>query len=196
MEQPTQQPASQQPPLIVYVMFTAEIIPKTVELMIQALSNMAQQGVQEVYLAFSTPGGNVAAGITLYNFLRGVPFKLIAHNIGNVDSIGNAVFLAADTRYACTHSTFMFHGVGFDRPAARYEEKLLREMLDGLEADQRRIGGIISERTSILTDEVQELFRGAQTKTAEFARQRGIIDDIREFDLPEGASVVSFVFQR
>ena len=52
MEQPTQQPASQQPPLIVYVMFTAEIIPKTVESMIQALSNMAQQGVQEVYLAF------------------------------------------------------------------------------------------------------------------------------------------------
>ena len=25
----------------------------------------------------------------------------------------------------------MFHGVGFDRPAGRFEEKILREMLDG-----------------------------------------------------------------
>ena len=25
----------------------------------------------------------------------------------------------------------MFHGVGFDRPAGRFEEKMLREMLDG-----------------------------------------------------------------
>ena len=146
MNGPTPTPS---PPPLVYAMFTSEIVPQTVEVMIQALSNLAQQGVKEVYLAFSTPGGNVAQGISLYNFLRGVPFKLIVHNIGNVDSIGNAIFLAADVRYACPNSTFMFHGVGFDRPAGRYEEKALREMLDGLTADQRRIGSIITERTDI-----------------------------------------------
>ncbi len=113
-------PPSQTPPGLVYVMFTAEIVPQTVEAMIQALSNLTQQGVKKVYLAFSTPGGSVTHGIALYNFLRGVSFELIAHNIGNVDSIGNAIFLAADVRYACKNSTFMFHGVGFDRPAGRY----------------------------------------------------------------------------
>ena len=181
---------------IVYVVFTAEIVPQTVEGMIQTLSNLAQQRVKEVYLAFSTPGGDVAQGITLYNFLRGVPFELKVHNIGNVDSIGNAIFLAADTRYACVHSTFMFHGVGFDRPAARYEEKVLREMLDGLAADQRRIGSIISERTQISKDAVKELFMSAQTKTAEFARDRGIVHEVREFSLPASAPVISFVFNR
>ncbi len=183
-------------PECVYVIFTAEIIPQTIEPLIQALSNLAQQEVPEVYLAFSTPGGNVAQGVALYNFLRGVPFKLIFHNIGNVDSIGNAIFLAADTRYACKHSTFMFHGVGFDRQAGRLEEKELREMLDGISADQLRIGDIITERTDITGEEVNELFRGAQTKTAQFACERGIIDDIREFGLPSGAPVISFVFQR
>ena len=163
------------PPPCVYVVFTAEIVPQTVEPLIQALSNLAQKGIPEVYLAISTPGGSVMHGITLYNFLRGVPFNLVVHNIGNVDSIGNAIFLAADTRYACAHSTFMFHGVGFDKPAARYEEKALREMLDSLGSDKLRIGTIIAERTTITQDEVQGLFREAQTQTAEFARERGIV---------------------
>ena len=184
------------PPPCVYVVFTAEIVPQTVEPLIQALSNLAQKGIPEVYLAISTPGGSVMHGITLYNFLRGVPFNLVVHNIGNVDSIGNAIFLAADTRYACAHSTFMFHGVGFDKPAARYEEKALREMLDSLGSDQLRIGTIIAERTTITQDEVQGLFREAQTQTAEFARERGIVHEIREFQLPRGAPVISFVFKR
>ena len=184
------------PPKRVYVIFTAEIIPNTIETLIQALSRLAEQGVPEVYLALSTPGGHVASGITLYQFLRGVPFKLIVHNIGNVDSIGNAIFLASDTRYSGANSTFMFHGVGTDRPAGRYEEKILREMLDGIRADQARIGSIIAERTDISEDEVQGLFREAQTQTAEFARQRGIVHDVREFELPAGEPVISFVFQR
>jgi ATP-dependent protease ClpP protease subunit len=180
----------------VYIVFTAEIVPQTTEALIQALSNLAQKNVPEVYLAFATPGGNVMHGMTLYNFLRGAPFKLITHNIGNVDSIGNAVFLAGVERYACKHSTFMFHGVGFDRPAGRLEEKALREMLDGIGNDQHRIGGIIAERSSIAQEEIEGLFREAQTKNAEFARERGIVHDIREFQLPAGQPVISFVFQR
>ena len=49
------------------------------------MANCATQGVKTVYLALSTPGGDVAQGITLYNLLRGMPFKLITHNVGNVD---------------------------------------------------------------------------------------------------------------
>ena len=178
-------------------MFTQEIVPKTVEPLIQALAKLSQEGVQEVYMAFSTPGGNVAQGITLYNFLRGGSFKLIVHNIGNIDSIGNAIFLAADTRYACAHSTFMFHGVAFNTTeASSFESKRLREMLDTIGADQRRIGGIITERTNISQDDVDELFLEAQTKTAELALERRIVHEIREFKLPLRAPVISFVFQR
>lgn len=186
----------QQIPQLVYVFFTAEITPHTVETLIQALSNLAQQNVPNVYLAISTPGGQVTSGMALYNFLRSVPFNLTAHNIGNVDSIGNAIFLAADKRVACANATFMFHGVGFDQQAGRYEEKPLREMLDGILSDQKRIGDIIIDRTSIKQDEVEGFFREAQTKTAKFARQRGIVHDVAEFHLPAGAPAISFVFQR
>ena len=66
---PAAQPPQPAPPPRVYIMFTAEIVPQTVEGLIQALSNLAQKGIPEVYLAMSSPGGNVASGITLLQLL-------------------------------------------------------------------------------------------------------------------------------
>lgn len=88
-------------PATVYVSFSAEINVGTTEALIAALAQLASQGVPNVYLMLSTPGGSVMHGITLYNTLRAFPFALTTHNMGNVDSIGNAVFLAGETRYAC-----------------------------------------------------------------------------------------------
>src|ERR1700693_1709158 len=92
----------------VYVSFSAEINAATTESLISVMSNLVNQKVTTVYLLLSTPGGSVMHGLNLYNLFRGFPFELITHNVGNVDSIGNAVFLAGSKRYAAPHSTFMF----------------------------------------------------------------------------------------
>src|SRR5438552_1373422 len=157
-------------PKIVYVTFSAEVYANTTESLIAVMANCANQRVEDVYLMLSTPGGTVMHGMNLYNVLRAMPFKLTTHNVGNVDSIGNAVFLAGEARYASPHTTFMFHGVGFDAKAGvRLEEKFLRERLDGILSDQKRIGDIISERTKMAEATIKELFLQAQTKDATFA---------------------------
>jgi ATP-dependent protease ClpP protease subunit len=188
------------PPTItdtVYVSFSAEIIPKTAESLIALLSSLANQKVPHVYLMLSTPGGAVMSGLNIYNVMRGFPFELSVHNVGNVDSIGNAIFLAGARRYACAHSTFMFHGVGFDiQSPIRLEEKFLRERLDAIDADQRRIGSIIEERTQLDSEKVKSLFLEAQTKDATFAIGCGIVHEIRDVQIPPGGPVVSLVFQR
>ena len=136
-------------------------------------------------------------GVSLFNALRAMPFKLITHNVGNVDSIGNAVFLAGEERYACSNSTFMFHGVGFDiTNAMRFEEKLLRERLNSILSDQRRIGQIIQSRTTIPEAEVERLFLEQQTKDVTYARANGIIHDVREVKIPHGVPVLQLVFKR
>ena len=181
----------------VYVSFSAEINMNTSESLIALMSQYASQGVKEVYLLLSTPGGQVMNGMNLYNVLRAMPFKLVTHNVGNVDSIGNAVFLAGEERYASPHSTFMFHGVGFNaQPGQRLEEKFLRERLDGLIADQKRIGSIIEERTNLGKDEVAELFLEAKTKDAAYAIGCGIVHEVKDVSIPVGSPVVSLVFQR
>ncbi|MBI3319028.1 MAG: ATP-dependent Clp protease proteolytic subunit [Candidatus Omnitrophica bacterium] len=197
--QPVQpQPSQvQQVPSLVYVNFSAEIIPHTTESLIATCANLANQGVKTIYLLLSTPGGSVMHGMTLYNVLRCLPVELIPHNVGNVDSIGNVVFLAGKKRYACKNSTFMFHGVGFDGVAnVRLEEKLLRERLDSITSDQKRIGEIIAERTKINPEQVAKLFLEAKTQDVTFAASNGIIDDIRDVQISPGQPVVSLVFQR
>jgi ATP-dependent protease ClpP protease subunit len=188
---------AEQPPQIVYVSFSAEIIPSTTESLIAVMADCTNKGVKQVYLMLSTPGGLVMHGLNLYNVLRAMPFELITHNVGNVDSIGNAVFLAGSKRYACPHSTFMFHGVGFNaNPGDRLEEKDLREKLNSLTSDQKRIGAIIAERTKISEKDAATLFLEAQTKDATYAAGCGIIDEIKDVQIPTGATVVSLVFQR
>src|ERR1700691_2422270 len=107
-------PTPPAPPNRVYISFSAEINANTTESLIATVANVVNQGRAEVYLMISTPGGSVMHGLNLYNVLRAFPIKLVTHNVGNVDSIGNAIFLAGEERFACPHSPFMFHGVGFD----------------------------------------------------------------------------------
>ncbi len=78
---------------IVYVSFSAEINQNTTESLIALMTNCATMEVSKVCLLLSTPGGSVMNGLNTYNILLGLPFELITHNIGNVDSIGNAIFL-------------------------------------------------------------------------------------------------------
>lgn len=182
---------------LVYVSFSAEINPSTTENLIAVMANCANLKVQKVCLLLSTPGGTVMNGLNLYNVLKGMPFELSTHNVGNVDSIGNAIFLAGSKRYACARATFMFHGVGFNITTNdRFEEKDLRERLDNILNDQKRIGAIIADRTKISEGEVAELFRQAQTKDVNYAVTNGIINEIREVNIASGTPVIPLVFKR
>lgn len=182
---------------LVYVSFSAEVNVNTTESLITTMANLANQGVETVHLLLSTPGGNIMHGVNLYNVLRGMPFYLVTHNVGNVDSVGNAFFLAGDERYACPHSTFMFHGVSYDGAAhGTLDEKKLRELVGDLEANQTRIAAILEERTSLTAVQIQSLFLEAQTKDATYAIGAGIVDEIKAVEIPPGAPVISLVFQR
>ncbi len=200
---PTAQPVIFPPGMVMqvpetyYVSFSAEINPHTTESLISVMANLVNQRVKTVHLFLSTPGGRVMNGLNLYNILRGMPIELITHNVGNVNSIGNAVFLAGSKRFATPQSTFMFHGVGFDvEGRTRLEEKTLRERLDSVLSDQKLIGSIISDRTTIKDSEVIDLFREAQTKDVAYAISSGIIHEIRNVQIPAGGPIISLVFQR
>ena len=136
-------------------------------------------------------------GIHIFNVLRALPAKIVTHNVGAVNSIGNVVFLAGSERYSCATASFMFHGVGFDvTSAVRFEQKNLRERLDAIVADEKKIGSIISSRTKLSPEEVNQLFLEAVTRDPEYARSKGIVDDIRDPLIPVGSPVHQLVFKR
>jgi ATP-dependent protease ClpP protease subunit len=172
--------------------FRSDITSQTVNPLINAVFQQISNGATEVHLLLSTGGGEVAAGMYAYNMLKGLPVPLTTHNVGNVDSIGNAVFLAGTHRVACKHSTFMFHSVGMNiAQPMRLELKNLRELLGTIDADQTRIAGVICERTKFPIENVKELFLEAQTKDAQFALEKGFIHAVRDVEVPPGAAIVT-----
>ncbi len=182
---------------LVYVSFSAEIYTTQIEKLLEIMAVCSNQNVKSVYLLISTPGGMVREGLNLYNILRGMPFELITHNVGTISSVGNPIFLAGNPRYACSSSTFMFHGVGFNwKVNERLEQKNLEEKLSSLLSDQKRIGNIITKNTKINNEEIKELFRQAITKDAQYALDKGIVHEIRDVKIQKGCPMLSLVFNR
>lgn len=181
----------------VFVSFTAEIQPATAEALISVLGQQANAGVKKVHLMLSSPGGAVMSGFTIYNAIRAMPFELTTHNVGNVDSICNVVFLAGERRYACKHSTFMFHGVGMQTPGpVRLDLRQLKEYIGQVEADDQRIANLFEERTKMNAGDVLKLFTVARTENADFALDKGFATGISEVVIPDGAPFISFTFNR
>jgi len=146
---------------------------------------------KSVYLLLSTPGGDVNEGIVLFNTLRALPVELTTHNIGNVDSIGNVVFLAGSKRLTNVNATFMWHGVGMDiTNPTRFELKNVRELVDGLEAATKRMSVTVAGCTSLSQEQVHELFLQASTKDAAYAKAHGIVHEIADAKIPEGAQLI------
>jgi len=184
-------------PQVHYISFSADINPTTTETLLGVCGDLANKGVSTIYFLISTPGGNVMNGMNIYNALRALPVRIVMHNVGNVDSIGNIVFLAGQERYSCPNATFMFHGVGFDQTdPIRLEEKLLQEHLDSISADHVRMARILSERTKLSADDANKLFQQAQTRDPNFALDKGIVHGIKDAAVPKGAPFLQLVFKR
>jgi ATP-dependent Clp protease, protease subunit len=180
-----------------YVSFSAEVNITTAEQLQAVAANIVGAGHPELHLLLSTPGGAVQYGITIYNFLRSLPIRVITYNMGNVDSIGLVIFLAGEERYACPHTTFMLHGVALQLPApTSLFEKNFKDSLSRLAADQERIKGIYSERSHITMEEAEHLFLQETTLSSDEAVGRGIVHEVRQPRIAAGSPILQLVFNR
>lgn len=175
-----------------YLFLTAEITPASANTFIQYLAQLIPQAPHRLVIAMNSPGGNVVEGVAIYNAMMAMPYPIVTHNVGNVDSISNIIYLAGRERYACAAATFMFHGVGFNGNAnERLEENILKAKLDTVLSDHKRISGIFAARTNgaVSVRSGMLLFKEQRTRSADWARDKGFVNEIRDFTLPAGATV-------
>ena len=171
-----------------FLTFLGKIQHESVQTLLGACADLCNEGVRDVCLLLSSPGGSVDKTIAAYNVLRGMPFELTTHNIGRVESMANVLFLAGQRRYAAPSSTFLFHGVGFQVGArTRFDLESLRDRSNSVERDQRKIAAILADRTELQADEIDELFSQTVTKDADYAVAKGIAHEVRTLEVPSGA---------
>jgi len=168
--------------------FTAKVTDQNTSHLMNAVAAYLTQGMAELHLLLSTPGGSVMHGMTLYNYLSALPIKLFTYNIGNVDSIGAIVFLAGEERFACPHSTFMLHPVAIPMQQT-YEEPDLKAIGQSLLADQARIASIYAERSGSQKQDALALFDQQKTYSAAEAKRFKFVHEVKPLVIANGARV-------
>ncbi len=127
--------------------FTTDINLQSLSALQNVCLRAISEGATELKIFFSCSGGNTDAGFTAYHFLQSLPVPLSVHCIGNVESMGIIMFLAADNRIATTHAKFKIHPLHWDFPAIRLDHDRLNEYSESLDFDAERYATIFEERT-------------------------------------------------
>jgi ATP-dependent Clp protease, protease subunit len=176
----------------VYIKLFGGIDEAAVKAIMTTVEEKLRGGAKRFVLLLSSPGGNVFAGITLYNFLKGIPAEVITHNIGSTNSIAAAVFCAGDRRYSVPHGVFLVHGPRANFPqGASMEADALGERLNSLRIDTENIAGIIAANTNRTEEQVTQDMLDRVTLNPEQALEYGLVHEIREEIFPEGAELIS-----
>jgi ATP-dependent protease ClpP protease subunit len=178
----------------VYIKFFAGVDQASVNALMGAVEQKLREGANEIVLLISSPGGTVFHGLSAYNFLKGVPARVITHNFGSVDSMGVVLLCAGDRRLSVPHARFLLHGVQANFPqGAALEEKQLEERLKGLRIDIENIAGVIAATTGRTEKQVAKDMLNRTTLNPEQAVEYGLVHEIKEELLPAGAELLSIV---
>lgn len=76
------------------IRFLAPVDNQTADQLFTAIDNLLAQGTTKIRLLLSTPGGSVFHGISIHNYLKGLPIEIDTYNFGSVDSIGVVIFFS------------------------------------------------------------------------------------------------------
>jgi len=150
----------------------------------------------ELYFFIASGGGDVDSGFVMSNYLTSLHghIKITMHNVGNIDSIANVIFISADKRFAAPNAAFLFHGVAMNAIGA-LSRMALKENLTRCQGMEDRIIATMSSRSKLSPATLQELFNQGEGKDVNFALEHGIIDEIQTPVLPPGAVHLVMNFQ-
>lgn len=95
----------------IYINFNLEINPQSARALFNVIQSCLKEDIKKLKLLISSPGGQVDAGISIYNFLKGLPIEITTHNYGSCDSIAAIIFCAGKNRYTVKNSRFLIHGI-------------------------------------------------------------------------------------
>lgn len=189
----TPDPIPPQRPKEIYINYCDNVTDGKAKVLLAVCSEIVAKHKPDIlHFLLSSNGGSVNAGIAIYNVLRALPTRIVMHNVGTIDSIATVIFLAGEERYAAKHSSFLFHGIMMNlSQGASLEKRKLKEILSGLEQDERKIAGIIASRCDLTEEEIGSLFLQGESKDLAFALEKRIIQKIADPTIPADAQIVS-----
>lgn len=173
-----------------YIRFMAPVDMNTADKLMKILDQKIKDKYEKIHLMISSPGGSVFHGLSIYNFLKGIPVEINTYNFGSVDSIGVIIFCAGKNRYSVPHARFLMHGVrmNFGGPTS-LDEKQLEENLKSLKIDQQNIAKVIADTTMKSVEGVERDMNNRTTLNPIEAKEYGLVHEIKSELLPPNADL-------
>lgn len=178
-----------------YMNLQANISPDAAAKLIAAVEDSLRKGMTELHLLIASPGGGVDPGMAIFNFLKGIPARIITYNYGSVDSVASVIYCAGSRRMAAPHCKFLIHNVTWGwGPAPQglsVSEGQLQEALNQVVVLRKNIASVIGEATGKTLDAVASDMTRSLTLNATEAKEYGLVHEIATSLLPPGVDVIA-----
>ncbi len=178
------------------IKFFAPVIDVTVNALLHTVDTKMQQGMTELVMLISSPGGSVFHGLSAYNYLKGLPIKVTTHNFGSVDSIGVVLYCGGSERFSVPQARFLLHGVSATFRKESLEEQQLEERLKGLKIDMANIARVIAATTGKTEQQVTKAMLDRTTLDPEQAKAWGLVHEIKSELFETGLEITSIQFSQ
>lgn len=181
----------------VVIRFFSPVIDDTVNALINAVDQKMKQGVKDFIILISSPGGSVFHGLSVYNYLRGLPASITTHNFGSVDSIGIILYCAGSTRLSVPQARFLLHAVNVQfKGDQNLEEKQLEERIKGLRIDIENIAKVIVANTHKSVEDITNAMLERTTLNPNEALSWGLVHEVKSELFQAGSEVISIQAQQ
>ena len=145
------------------------------------LENLA--GKDSITVHINSVGGDMYAGIAIYNRLKGLAAKVTTINDGLAASAGSLIFMAGDTRKVNAGSNLMIHGAaGF--LYGYYQVQDLAAIKKQLEAHNRAGVNIYAEATGMDKETIKNMVDKETWLTGADAVEAGFAHEVIGEDMP------------
>lgn len=157
---------------------------------VEGLQAMVSAGPGDITIRINSPGGDVGAGMTIYNALRAVKNRVVCRVEGYAYSMASVIALAGRETQMSDVGQFMVHN---PTTMAWGGQKEMERAIAALKTARATLVKAYSKKTGKSDAEIEALMDETTFMTAEEAKEFGFVDSILDGDtIMEGAVAACF----
>lgn len=162
------------------ILLDGEVNAKMVDYAIGCIASLVGRGAPPATIMIMSSGGDVTAGLDIYDVLSAYPNTLEGIVVAYARSMATVILQACSKRYSYEHARIMIHHISQRQISLDVirSERRTRALCRDMEVTQDLIYRILSRRTNQSVKRVRAVCKRNEDMTAQQALEFGLIDGI------------------
>lgn len=163
----------------IWYSLTGDITKKDVQESISWInSELYSKPVTRLKILLASGGGDIGAGVNLFNYLKALPLEVQTIGFGEVDAAATLIFLGGKERIAVEDCHFFFHEGRYTIQDPTAPVHAHEEAVSVFKRELHNMIYIIARETNNDTEVVATMLRKSKTMRADEAQEFGLVHQI------------------